>query len=323
VDWNEGAGPRSCTPLERGNIPLDLWFAEEGAEEGPAAKAGFGNPVRLCTTEDPYPPADPEGEGPCIYEDLLFSRRATTVIQRHADTRPQDPFFLFYSPHAVHEPLQVPKHWYDRFPDVDHERRRRYRAMVSFLDDAVGNITDTLQSNTGMWEKTVLVFASDNGGPIYRYGSPGANNHPLRGGKASNWEGGIRVNSFVSGGMVPAKMRGKKLDGLVALWDWYATFASLAGVDPTDESAARLGLPPVDSVSVAAYVMGTASQSPRRSFMLGAPDGWRDIWGGTTRNPLVNGVIVDERDQPGGGACSTPHATHHIPHAIRHTPSVR
>ena len=44
---------------------------------------------------------------------------------------------------------------------------------------------------------------------------------PLRGGKGSNFQGGIRVNAFVSGGFIPEAARGRKLGGLVALWDWY------------------------------------------------------------------------------------------------------
>ena len=41
----------------------------------------------------------------------------------------------------------------------------------------------------------------------------------------SNWEGGIRVNGFVSGGYLPEKVRGTKLDALISISDWYATFA--------------------------------------------------------------------------------------------------
>jgi hypothetical protein len=59
--------------------------------------------------------------------------------------------------------------------------------------------------------------------------------------------GGIRVNSWVSGGALPAATRGKKLEGLTCVWDIYATFAFLAGADPMDHSAAAAGLPPIDS----------------------------------------------------------------------------
>jgi hypothetical protein len=55
----------------------------------------------------------------------------------------------------------------------------------------------------GMWNNTLFLVWSDNGGPIYINGSSGANNFPLRGGKVSNWEGGVRTNAFLSGGLVP------------------------------------------------------------------------------------------------------------------------
>ena len=93
----------------------------------------------------------------------------------------------------------------------------------------------------GLWENMVVVFSTDNGGPIYNNGSAGANNYPLKGGKMNNWEGGIRGNGFISGGFLPASNRGVKYEGLVTVWDNYATFCMLAGVDPTDHRAALAG----------------------------------------------------------------------------------
>lgn len=49
--------------------------------------------------------------------------------------------------------------------------------------------------------------------------SPARSCRPLKGGKASNYQGGVRVNSFVAGGFVPSAQRGKKLEGLVGIWD--------------------------------------------------------------------------------------------------------
>ena len=67
----------------------------------------------------------------------------------------------------------------------------------------------------GRWgaQDTLIVWSSDNGG------DGAANNFPLRGAKFSNWEGGIRVGAFVSGGWLPPQRRGIKLDGLATLWD--------------------------------------------------------------------------------------------------------
>ena len=61
---------------------------------------------------------------------------------------------------------------------------------------------------------------------------------PLRGGKFSNFEGGIRTLALVAGGALPAARRGAVDERLVAAWDWYATFAGLVGLDPTDARAA-------------------------------------------------------------------------------------
>ena len=80
------------------------------------------------------------------------------------------------------------------------------------------------------------------------YPGGGANNYPLRGGKMTDWQGGIRVNAFVSGGFLPAKMQGQKITGKIHLADWYATFCAIAGVNPTDERAAKAKLPPIDSM---------------------------------------------------------------------------
>ena len=71
------------------------------------------------------------------------------------------------------------------------------------------------------------------GGPIYRPG--GANNHPLKGGKYSDWEGGVRANAFLAGGALPPAAAGRAYDGLFSVADWFATlraeYASLgAGV---------------------------------------------------------------------------------------------
>lgn len=60
-----------------------------------------------------------------------------------------------------------------------------------------------------MWDNTLMVVGSDNGGPIYPNG--GANNYPLKGGKMSDWQGGVGVNASMSGGFLPEKMRGQKI----------------------------------------------------------------------------------------------------------------
>ena len=66
-----------------------------------------------------------------------------------------------------------------------------------------------------------------------------------------------------------SKVRGTKQTGLMAGWDWYATYCSLAGVDPTDHKAKAAGLPPIDSHNLWPVLSGQAAASPRTELAIG------------------------------------------------------
>lgn len=81
----------------------------------------------------------------------------------------------------------------------------------------------------------------------------------------------MRANAFVNGGFLPARMRGMKLEGehsYVSICDWYATFATLAGVSVVDEPAQRAGLPPVDSLDLWPMLSGRNLTSPRKEILF-------------------------------------------------------
>ena len=194
--------------------------------------------------------------------------------------------------------------------------------QVNYMDGAIADVIDAMKAEK-MYDDSLIVFSADNGGPIYKGGAAAANNWPLRGGKASNFEGGIRVNAWVSGGAVPAEVRGKKLTGLMTIWDWYATFAELAGADPTDHAAAAAMLPPIDSVSMLKYITGQTPTSPRNSIAVGSStpctgchcssdhkfsnDPCLNLWGGSPSNTSVAGIILDLRAVGAGAPGETPH----------------
>jgi len=114
-------------------------------------------------------------------QDDLFAKVAVSVIENH-DAAGSAPMFLFFAPHNVHEPLQVPQWYMTHFDFIDYEPRQKYLAMVAHLDDVIGSLVTSLVAK-GMWNDTLLVVSSDNGGPIYNNGNAGANNWPLHGGK--------------------------------------------------------------------------------------------------------------------------------------------
>ena len=202
------------------------------------------------------------GTGPDNYEEGLFKEHLLQIVNNH-DT--SIPLFLYYAPHIVHTPLQVPDRYLNMFSFINDHDRQYYHAMVTYLDDVVGELTDALKKRN-MWDNLLFVTSSDNGGPVYPGG--GANNYPLKGGKLSDWQGGVRVNAFVSGGYLPNTMRGKKTDGYIHLADWYGTFCAIAEVDSTDEKAAKANLPPVDSINMWPFISGQTEVSPRTDIPL-------------------------------------------------------
>merc|ERR1712176_1386398 len=146
-----------------------------------------------------------------------------------------EPLFLFWATRAVHSPFEPPTKIYDKAKElveqIDDEnqvffaKRAIYYAQLLFIDDPIGRVMKLVQKKD-MYHDMLIVFTSDNGADNC------GNNYPLKGVKNSMWDGGIRSSAFASGGALPKNVRGKRSNSLIAAWDWYATFAHLAGEDP-------------------------------------------------------------------------------------------
>lgn len=94
---------------------------------------------------------------------------------------------------------------------------------------------------------------------------------PDTGGKITPWQGGVRVNGFVSGGYVPTAQRGTRRSGMIHLADWMETFCQLANTTCThDPAAAKLGLPQPDSLSMLPMILGKNLTSPRVEYPITA-----------------------------------------------------
>lgn len=141
----------------------------------------------------------------------------------------EKPFFLYYSPYAVHTPIQpvdslLPK--YKDKPDWNGQNNTKYATMVENLDLQIGRMIFYLKES-GKLDNTFILFTSDNGG---HYGV--TKQWPLRSGKGSYYEGGIREPMFVRWpGRVPA---GSKTDIPVTNLDFYPTLLEVAGVEKPD-----------------------------------------------------------------------------------------
>ena len=151
------------------------------------------------------------------YSTDLLARAACAFVKKHAG---QKPFFLYVPFNAVHSPLQAPRDKIAQFENLK-EPRRTYAAMVSSMDDAVGEIVAAVES-AGVRDKTLFVFVGDNGG--FRPNKV-TDNGKYRAGKHTLYEGGVRVVAFASwDGHLPAGAINTEPMHIV---DWYPTLIKL------------------------------------------------------------------------------------------------
>jgi len=210
------------------------------------------------------------------YSTELFAAEAERVIGTH---NASEPLFLYVAFQAVHAPDEAPDAYVRPYKrSIRTAKRRIYAGMLSALDEAVGNITRRLAS-AGMWEDTLLVFTTDNGGPSETCAVQGSSNWPLRGGKCTVWEGGTRGMAFVHGAGLP---RGAAYDGLVHAVDWLPTLAGNSGplpLDGVDQWAALTGVgdaPRKELFYGYSILGGTATRRGRWKLVMGdpGPGGW-------------------------------------------------
>lgn len=190
------------------------------------------------------------------YTTHLVAKEATRLIREQPTDKP---LFLYVPFNGIHSPHQVPDSYtapYQHLPKL----RQTIAGMLSAVDEAIGQITAAL-TEKGLRENTLIIFSSDNGGP-----GPGSAtmNTPLRAGKGTLYEGGIRVCSFATWpGKIPA---GITIDEPMHAVDWYPTLVKLTGTPATQS------LPP-DGLDIWP-VLTQDAKSPHEALLLPgmAPD---------------------------------------------------
>jgi len=176
----------------------------------------------------------------------FFMEEAKRVL----DSRdPAVPMFMYFAHQEIHAPLEAPPHSGQACAHVNVTSpigkeatagRHTLCTMASNMDTAVGAFVAMLKAK-GMWDTTILWLTTDNGGMTYGVHADvqapvavsTSSNWPLRGGKATLFEGGVRGVSLVSGGFLPDEARGKTRTELMQHVDLPATMAKLAGAQWT------------------------------------------------------------------------------------------
>ncbi len=283
--WHLGLAKQAFTPVGRG-FNSSLGYLG-GAEDHYHHTASGG--VDLWASDHSADGYDG------VYSANMYADHATSLIASHPK---EQGLFMYVAFSVTHEPIEAPDSYVDKYPETIPSCRRIYNGMASAVDDAAKNITAALHSS-GLWNSTLVIWSSDNGGPSLVPGPSCANNYPMRGGKGNDFQGGVRVAAWVNGGLLPDSVRGSTIQSLIHVADWYATICGLANVDPHDSSAATAGLPGLDSIDqwpiLSQGGAGVAAGSgPRKSLVTGYTCGFTpcNTWGDATLGP-VSAALLD------------------------------
>ena len=234
--WHLGQAPE-FRPMQRG---FDEFY-------GTVANTSFYHPPQFVDSR--VGPEAKRVEDPNFYTTRAYAQRVTEIIDANKDR----PFFIYMAWNAVHAPSQAPQETIDKFKNAPTEERQLQAAITSELDDGIGKILAKLRA-LNLEQNTLVFFLSDNGGP-----QPGqrTDNTPLKGFKASTWEGGIRVPFLVQWkGHLPA---GKVYHHPVIQLDIQPTALAAAGGTVRKEWK-------LDGVNLLPYLDGKSTGRPHETL---------------------------------------------------------
>jgi len=219
-------------------------------------------------------------EQPAVLETLTerYTDEAISFITKNRNR----PFFL-YLPHTFpHTPLAVS----ERF--AGKSKRGLYGDVVECIDWSTGRILDTLKK-LGLDDNTLVIFTSDNGPWLIR-GKDGGSALPLRGGKGSTWEGGMREPCIMRWpGHISA---GTSCSEVASVMDLHPTLASLAG---TSMPADRI----IDGRSIRPLMMGEkGAKSPHEAFFYYRLEQLQAVRSGRWKLVLAHRDMNDKVDVP-------------------------
>lgn len=182
------------------------------------------------------------------FVDEAMAREAAGFIARHAAA----PWFLYVAFLTPHQPLDTPPGSEVPFAGIADPERRQCAAMITLLDGSVGQVLKALR-DSGQEGRTLVVFHSDNGAPPKN----GSRNTPLRGGKGTTWEGGLREPFVMQWkGTLPA---GRVVDAPVISLDLLPTALAAAGVAAKAEAK-------LDGVNLLPFLTGKTDQPPHEAL---------------------------------------------------------
>lgn len=181
----------------------------------------------------------------------------------------KQPFFLNLSHYAVHVPINADKRFFQKYLDAGLDSLEAgYATLIEGMDKSLGDIMDFLKGKK-IESNTVIIFMSDNGGlsnPKVRSGQPFTQNAPLRAGKGSVYEGGIREPMIVKWPGVVKK--GTVAETPVIIEDFFPAILQITGLKKYKT------IQTVDGRSFVDILKNGSTKTPERVFLWHSPNKW-------------------------------------------------
>lgn len=167
------------------------------------------------------------GSGTFVTEAL--TQEALKALDKAA--KYEQPYFLYMAHYAIHIPIDRDERFYQKYIDRGlSDKEAAYASLIEGMDKSLGDLMDWVEKK-GRADRTIIIFMSDNGGLAsqseWRDGELYTQNAPLRSGKGSLLEGGIREPMIVRWPGVTAP--GSETDGYLMIEDFYPTILEMAG----------------------------------------------------------------------------------------------
>lgn len=222
--WHLGDQPEFLPTRQGFDSYFGLPYSNDMGPAEDGVKSDFGAPIPK--TQGKGQPPLPLLRGETVLQRVL-AKDQTELVSRYTEealkfirSQKSGPFFLYLAHNSVHFPLYPGEAFRGK------SKNGLYGDWVEETDWSVGKVLDVLRE-LGLEKRTLVLFTSDNGG------TPRASNAPLRGFKASTWEGGVRVPTIAWWpGTIPA---GSSTDAVCGMVDILPTLARLGGGEaPSD-----------------------------------------------------------------------------------------
>lgn len=254
-----------------GESPLNLGFEVNigghaaGAPESYYGKENFGNIPSKANSPWPVP-----GLSKYHASDINLTEALTleAIDQLNLAVEKRKPFFLYLSHYAVHTPIMADHRFYQTYLQLGLDSTEaKYASMVESMDKSLGDLMDFLEKKN-ISKNTIILFMSDNGGlsAVARGGSRHMHNQPLKSGKGSIYEGGIREPMLVKwpGVTTPNSVN----ENYMIIEDLYPTFLEMANIKEYKS------VQKIDGVSLLSTLTNPKKLEQDRSLFWHYPNSW-------------------------------------------------